>query len=77
MVDNEVLPVNTQAFGSLFFRLQAEWFLTMERAVILTQEDGGVAAEIITFIVDSVVAWYSHHEPESWSYGDFSKKGKR
>ena len=72
LVNNEVLPVNTQAFDSLFFRLQAEWFLTMERAVILTEEDGDIAAEIITFIVDSIVAWYSRHEPESWSDGDFS-----
>jgi hypothetical protein len=71
LVDTGVLPLNAEAFDSLFFRLQQDWFLTMERAVALTDEDSDVAAEIITFIVDSIVTWYSRHDAESWCDAEF------
>jgi hypothetical protein len=50
--------VNMSAFESLFFKLNAEWFLTMERVSSLTEQDGQVAEEIINFVASSVIDWH-------------------
>ena len=57
LVESGVLPLNATAFDSQFSRLQGEWFLTMERAITLTPGDSHVMAEIIAFVVDSILTW--------------------
>lgn len=77
LVESGVLPLNATAFESPFVRLQANWFLTMERAVALTYEDSHAAAEIIAFVVDSISSWYSEHEEESWYDAEFPTEWRR
>jgi hypothetical protein len=53
--------VNVNAFKCPFFENQNEWFLTTERALALTPEDGESAGEIVRFVVDSIVRWFQEN----------------
>lgn len=61
IITDGILPVRMEAFKSPFFRLQAEWFLTMEQPLSLTEQDGEIAEEIIEFVVDHVIQWYKEN----------------
>lgn len=76
-IEDGIAPVNMKAFDCPFFRLQAEWFLTMERVLALTNEDDGVANEIITVVVDSIVAWYARHDEKSWYDDEFPTEWRK
>jgi hypothetical protein len=58
LINSGVLVPNERVFDVPFFTNRREWFLTMERVVCLTSEDGENADEIIRFVVDSIVGWY-------------------
>jgi hypothetical protein len=58
LIAKNILHVNMSAFESLFFKLNAEWFLTMESFFSLTEQDDQVAEEIINFVVGSVIDWH-------------------
>ena len=73
LIRREIVHVKKSAFDCPFFRNNSEWYLTMERALALTQEDGDPAAEIVRFVVDSLIQWFQKHPDDIGNDGsDFS-----
>ena len=61
LIRREIVHVKESAFHCPFFQNSSQWYLSMERALALTPEDGDSAAEIVRFVVDSVIQWFQKH----------------
>jgi hypothetical protein len=53
-----VLQINLQAYECELFRREKEWFLTTERALALSPDQGRLASYIINFVADQVKSWH-------------------
>jgi hypothetical protein len=65
LIADGILPVRREAFKCVMFERQDEWFLTMERALELTEGQEKLADLVTNYVIKHVSEW---HEANPRSY---------